>query len=128
MQIWAQLLPQTDAAEASQREWSEEYFAKMLSHAQAGTLGDIPLIVLTRAEGGYGEGSHISAAQLEHERRQGQTALAMLSTDGRQVIVKSGHNMELEAPDAVVAAIREVVEHLARSKKSLGSRTLPAKR
>jgi pimeloyl-ACP methyl ester carboxylesterase len=109
MQLWAQSLPQTDAAETSQREWSEEYFAKMLSHPQTGTLGHIPLIVLTRAEGGYGERSDTPAAQLESERRQGQAALTLLSTDGRQFIVKSGHNMELEAPDAVVAAIRDVV-------------------
>lgn len=128
MQRWAQSLPQTDAAEASQREWSEEYFAKLLNHPQKGTLGHIPLIVLTRAEGGYGEGSDTPAAQLESERRQGQAALALLSTDGRQIIVKSGHNMELEAPDAVVAAIHDVVEQSRRSHESLASHASPTKR
>jgi pimeloyl-ACP methyl ester carboxylesterase len=110
MQLWAQSLPQMDDAETSQREWSEEYFAKMLKTPQAGTLGAMPLVVLARGEGGFRDGSDIPAAQLERERRDGQAALSLLSKEGKQVIVKSGHNMELEAPDAVAAAIRVVVE------------------
>ena len=74
-------------------------------------MGAIPLIVLTRAEGGYCEGDYdIPAAQLEQERKEGQAKLALLSANSRQVIVHSGHNMDLEAPDDVTAAIREVVE------------------
>jgi len=122
MQLWAQAMPQMDDAEASQREWSEEYFAKWLRATQAGVLGQIPLVVLTRAEGGSRDGSDIPAAQLERERREGQAALALLSKDGKQVIVKSGHNMELEAPDAVVSAIRDVVERI-RGKKPGSSPT-----
>ena len=77
----------------------------MAGHAQAGTLGAIPLIVLTLAEGGYSDGDYdIPAAQLEKERKEGQAKLALLSTNGRQVIVHSGHNMELQASDDVTAA------------------------
>jgi hypothetical protein len=36
--------------------------------------------------------------------------LAKLSSASRQVIVRSGHNMNLEAPEDVTKAIREVVE------------------
>jgi pimeloyl-ACP methyl ester carboxylesterase len=111
LQLWAQSLPEIDDAENSQREWSGEYFAKWLATPQAGTLGAIPLMVLTRAEGGYSDGDYdIPAAQLEKERKEGQAKLALLSTNSRQVIVHSGHNMDLEAPDDVTAAIREVVE------------------
>jgi pimeloyl-ACP methyl ester carboxylesterase len=118
LQLWAQSLAEIENAEDSQREWSGEYFAKWLATPQTGTLGAIPLIVLTRAEGGYREGEHdIPAAQLEKERREGQAKLTLLSTNSKQVIVHSGHNMELEAPDDVTAAIREVVEAARRHGK-----------
>jgi pimeloyl-ACP methyl ester carboxylesterase len=111
LQLWAQSLPETEDAENSQREWSVEYFAKWLAMPQAGKLGAIPLVVLTRAEGGYSDGDcDIPAAQLEKERKEGQAKLTLLSTNSKQVIVHSGHNMELQAPDDVTAAIREVVE------------------
>lgn len=111
MQIWAQSLPQIDEAENSQREWSGEYFAKWLATSQTGILGRIPLIVLTRAVGGYSDSDYdIPAAQMETERKEGQAKLALLSTNGKQVIVHSGHNMDLEAPNEVTAAIRDVVE------------------
>ncbi len=114
MQAWAQSLPQIDDAENSQREWSEEYFAKMLVTPQAGTLGAKPLIVLTRAEGGYGNDLDVPAAQLEKERQEGQARLVLLSTNGKQLIIHVGHNMELQAPDDVTAAIRKAVEAVRR--------------
>ena len=109
-QLWAQALPEIEDAENSQREWSGEYFAKWLSRPQAGTLGAIPLIVLTRADGGYDNNQDVPAVQLEKERQEGQAKLALLSTNSKQIVVHSGHNMELEAPDEVSAAIRRVVE------------------
>ena len=114
MQVWAQSLTNTDFAEASQREWSDEYFAKLLAHPQAGVLGSMPLIVLARAEGGYGDDLDVPATDLEAERKAGQAMLARLSKKGKLVTVQSGHNMELEAPDDVVGAIREVVEAVRR--------------
>ena len=118
LQVWAQSLPEIEDAENSQREWSGEYFAKWLATPQAGTLGTIPLIVLTRAEGGYSDGEYdIPAAQLEKERKEGQAKLVLLSSNSKQVIVHSGHNMDLEAPDDVTAAIREVVEAVRRHDK-----------
>jgi pimeloyl-ACP methyl ester carboxylesterase len=111
LQLWAQSGPETEDAENSQREWSGEYFAKWLAMPQEGTLGAIPLIVLTREEGGYNEGDYdVAAAQLDKERKEGQARLAQLSTNSRLIAVHSGHNMELEAPEAVTTAIRQVVE------------------
>jgi pimeloyl-ACP methyl ester carboxylesterase len=109
LQLWAQTLPEIDEAENSQREWSGEYYAKQLATPQAGTLGAIPLVVLTRAEGGYGNDQDVPAAQLEGERKEGQAKLTQLSTNSRQIIVHSGHNMELKAPNEVTAAIHTVV-------------------
>ena len=117
LQIWAQSQMEIQDAEGSQMDWSGEYFAKWLKASQAGSLGAIPLIVLTRAEGGYGNDQDVPGAQLEKERKDGQERLAKLSSNSKQVIVKSGHNMDLEAPDDVAAAIRIVVEAVRKGGK-----------
>ena len=114
MQLWAQDLPAMEDAESSQREWSDQYYAKWLADPKAASLGKLPLIVLTRREGGYPDGLDVPAAQLEQERKDGQAKLARLSTDSEQVLIHSGHNMELEDPMDVVAAIRRMVERLRR--------------
>lgn len=116
LQLWAQALPQTEDAEGSQREWSSEYFAKWMKTPQTGTLGNVPVIVMTRAQGGYAD-ADVSATQLEKERKEGQAMLVKLSTNSRQIIVNSGHNMEVEAPDEVTAAIRSVVEAVRKAGK-----------
>lgn len=64
--------------------------------------------MLTRAQGGY-DSQDVPAAQLEQERKDGQAKLAKLSSNGKEIIVDSGHNMDVEAPDDVTAAIRLVV-------------------
>jgi hypothetical protein len=78
------------------------------------------LIVLTRAEGGYDNDIDVSAAQMESERKEGQAKLAQLSTNGKQIILHCGHNMELEAPDGVVSAIRHVVEAVRNAERCKG--------
>jgi hypothetical protein len=114
LHAWAAAQPTVEAVENSQREWSAEYFARWLATPQAGRLGDRPLVVLTRAEGGYGDNLDRPAAELERTRLEAQRALATLSTAGKQRVVTCGHNMHLEAPDVVVAAIREVVAEVRR--------------
>jgi pimeloyl-ACP methyl ester carboxylesterase len=117
MRLWAQALPQLNDAEDSQRDWSTEYFANLRREPQAGSLGAIPLIVLTRAEGGYGNDLDIPAAQLERERKETQAKLALLSTNSKQIILRTDHNMHLLSPDDVVSAIREVVEAVHHHRK-----------
>src|SRR5262249_56147104 len=72
LQLWAQSLPEIQDAEASQTDWSGEYFARWMKTSQAGTLGSIPLIVLTRAEGGYGNDQDVRGARLEKARKEGR--------------------------------------------------------
>ena len=108
LHLWAQSLPGVEDAENSQREWSEQYFALWLADPHRTSLGNLPLIILTRANGGY-EDADVPAAQLEQERKDGQLKLAHLSTNSRQILVASGHNMNLEAPDDVASAVRQVV-------------------
>ena len=63
-----------------------------------GSLGDIPLIV-------------ISAAQGWAARRDTHEQLAALSSHGRVIIAgQSGHWAHLDEPQLVIAAIRELVE------------------
>ena len=107
--LWAQQQPAVYDAESSETQWSGEYFAKWLASPQADTLKSIPLVVLTRAEGGYGNDSDIPAAQLEKERLDGQLMLSRLSTNSKQIFIRSGHNMNLEAPNEVASAIQSVV-------------------
>jgi pimeloyl-ACP methyl ester carboxylesterase len=118
LHLWAQQLPAVYNAEVSQREWSAEYFAQWLKTSQEGTLGSIPLIVLTRAEGGYGNDMDVPAAEMEKARKEGQASLRLLSSDHKQVFVHSGHNMHLEAPTEVTEAVREVV-HAVRKNSNL---------
>jgi pimeloyl-ACP methyl ester carboxylesterase len=96
-------------AEASEREWSSEYMARWRATPQDGTLGSIPLLVLTRAAGGYADAPGAPAREMEAERLASQAALARLSTAGRQILVPSGHDMQVEAPAAVADAIRSVL-------------------
>ena len=118
LQLWAQSQLAIYDAEDSQRQWSEEYFAKWLTVSQKGALGSLPLMVLTRDNGGFQNGkSDVRAAQMEQERKQGQAKLALLSINSRQIRIQSGHNMELEAPDEVVAAIREVLHAIQQHRK-----------
>jgi len=109
MQLWAQQQLAVYDAQNGETQWSEETFAKWLAASQAGSLGSIPLVVLSRANGGYSD-ADVPAVQLERERKAGQAMLVKLSTNSRQIVIDSGHNMNLEAPDAVAAAIREVVD------------------
>jgi pimeloyl-ACP methyl ester carboxylesterase len=117
MHSWALAQTAREDAANSEREWSPEYMAKWRRDTPAGSLDGIPLIVLTRAEGGYGNDLNVPAEQLESERKQAQAGLARLSTRGKQVIVQSGHDMQVEAPDAVSVAIEEVVNAVRQERR-----------
>ena len=110
LQLWAQGQPSLEDAESSQREWSEVYFGQWLAKPEERSLGKIPLVVLSRAEGGFTEDLDVPATQMERERREGQAKLFGLSENSRQFIIRSGHNMELEVPEDVSSAIRRVVD------------------
>jgi hypothetical protein len=51
----------------------------------------------------------IPGAQLEAERKETQAGLALLSKSGKNILIASGHNMQVEAPDVVVKAIRDAI-------------------
>jgi len=79
--------------------------------AAARPLGSKPLIVLTREVAFDRAPSGTTPAELDRDRRGLQAKLAALSANGKLVIVKdTRHEIHLDQPDAVTAAIREVVQ------------------
>jgi pimeloyl-ACP methyl ester carboxylesterase len=109
LHVWAQSQRSLAAAEENERTWSPEYFAKWHDHPQSNPLGSVPLLVLTREVGGFHD-LDIPATQQEAERKANQLRLAGLSTRSEQRIVDSGEDMQVEAPDAVVQAIQDVLK------------------
>jgi len=109
MQIWAQSQPALMKAVSGEMDWSPEDVADLYNHkGEPGyTLGDMPLIVLTRGKGGYD--GRKDSLQLENERSQAQKDLTYLSTNSKQIIdMNSGHNIHVEDPAVVISAIKEV--------------------
>ena len=115
--LWAQGQQSLASAEENERTWSPEYFALWHNDVKSSTLDSLPLIVLTRAQGGFKD-LDIPAAQQESERKHGQVKLVALSTRGEQRIIESGEDMQVEAPDAVAQAITDIVKIVRQSHSS----------
>ena len=113
---WAMLLPALEDAENSQRDWGVENIARWADSDMAGRLGDLPLVVLMRKDGGYTDGMGRPASELEAERVASQHKLAAWSRRGRLEVVPAGHSLHLEAPDAVARAIDEVARMVKRAR------------
>jgi pimeloyl-ACP methyl ester carboxylesterase len=75
------------------------------------SLGDLPLVVLSHGlPEAAGEGS---AQQLRYEQEwtKMQKELAGLSSNSKQIIAeKSGHNVQLDQPELVIASILELIQ------------------
>ena len=68
---------------------------------------------MTRGKGGFD--GRMDSLQLEKDRLASQEQLLHLSSNSKHIIdMKSGHNIHVEDPDAVIEAIEEV---LAAAKK-----------
>ena len=113
---WAMLLPALEDAENSQRDWGVENIARWADSDMAGRLGDLPLVVLMRKDGGYTDGMGRPASELEAERVASQHKLAAWSRRGRLEVVPAGHSLHLEAPDVVARAIDEVARMVKRAR------------
>jgi len=77
-----------------------------------GSLGDLPLVVLTRGRSDAPPDFPADvAARLEHAWLEMQQDLARLSTNSTHIIAEeSGHYIAGDQPEVVVDAIRQVVE------------------
>jgi len=71
-----------------------------------GSLGDMPLIVLRHGVPGMWK-----SEQAERAFQQELAALASLSTNGQSIVAEqSGHLVMVDQPEAIVAAIRQVLQ------------------
>jgi hypothetical protein len=72
-------------------------------------LGDMPLVVVTRGipdEDGPGG----NVVELERRKKEHAELAKSLSRNARQVIAeRSGHHIQVEAPEVVVTAVRDVI-------------------
>jgi pimeloyl-ACP methyl ester carboxylesterase len=102
LQLWAVGQPKHWAATSN--DYGGEEAERMYKTDQAAhPLGNIPLIVLSQ---------DMSKRKDEHTKVhiRTQEAMSHYSTQGRQIIVPgAGHHIQLEQPDVVVDAIREVL-------------------
>jgi len=68
--------------------------------------------VLTRDRYDY-PGTAAEAATMTQEHKEQQAKLAELSSKAAQIVVQnSGHHIQLDAPDAVIGAIKQVAEQM----------------
>jgi pimeloyl-ACP methyl ester carboxylesterase len=108
LRLWAQSLPRHPDMDYFPEELQEIYESRKKTTYP---LGDIPLIVLSGDIHSYPEGLDVSADELTKEKKDHQADLLNLSRNSKQIIAKkSGHEIHLDEPDLVVAAIREVVD------------------
>jgi len=92
------------------------FFESLLEARASGNLGDRPLLVLTAGLPSAIAESPARARELVAAQRQWiaiQTQLAGLSTRGAQIVLPdSRHAIQFDRPDAVITAVREVVEEV----------------
>jgi pimeloyl-ACP methyl ester carboxylesterase len=90
--------------------WSNLATARAM---QLPSLGGMPLVVLSRGRTQMSTGPGISAeavGQFKVANDEMQAELAALSTRGKQIIAEDcGHHIQVEQPQLVIEAIREVV-------------------
>jgi pimeloyl-ACP methyl ester carboxylesterase len=109
VRLWALAQPQHYTAD-NDPYWGEEFaemYAARKTHEYP--LGDLPLIVLTRGKSEYPDTE--DGRQLEEDRKRLQADLLNLSRNSKQIIAKtSGHHIQLDDPELVIEAIRQVVD------------------
>jgi len=97
--------------------------------AYGSSLGDAPLLVLTRGREPNPPPPGVSAdvaAMVGRVHRERQPDLLRLSSNSMQIVAaRSGHFIQLDAPDLVVAAVAEVVDAV-RNHRRLDGTTLSA--
>jgi pimeloyl-ACP methyl ester carboxylesterase len=95
----------------AETEGLEQSFAEVRA-AEITTLGEVPLVVLSRGlRDPLPTLSQVENQQYEQAWQSMQSELVSLSSNSRQIIAaKSGHYIQLQQPGLVSGAIQEVVE------------------
>ena len=109
VRLWALAQPQHYVAD-NDPYWGEE-FAEIYAARKAHDypLGDTPLIVLTRGKKEYPDTE--VGRQLDEDRKRMQLDLLRLSRNSKQIVATtSGHHIQLDDPELVIDAVRQVVD------------------
>jgi pimeloyl-ACP methyl ester carboxylesterase len=107
--------PALQQAENGEREWSSETLARWDKNGIRRTLGDKPVVILTR--GLETPGGSTDQLDLEARRLKAQAEQMQLSSDSLMIILPVGHEMHLEAPESVTAATEMVVRSVRERRK-----------
>lgn len=113
---------QSKVQKAHYQQW--EAFAQSAEEIRhLGTLGDIPLIVISRDPkhaGKFPDRDSVQAARNEERWQSLQRQLTHLSTNSTFVVADgSGHGVPIERPGVVIESIRRILEQMAT--KTAGS-------
>jgi pimeloyl-ACP methyl ester carboxylesterase len=115
LQLWAVGQPKHWAATSNDYSGEEADRLYKIDHQTAHPLGAIPLIVLSQ---------DMSQSTDEHAKIHVRTqqAQAQYSEGGRQIVVTgAGHHIQLERPDVVIDAIKQVLTEARHSTNRLGT-------
>jgi len=113
MRLWALTHPKLSAA--SDDFWPEELQAMYVGRAASpAPLGDKPLVVIVAAGKGESAPPELSADEwkrLNDEKRDQKAGMVNLSRNHELIFAdKSEHHIQLDEPELVVGAIRQVVD------------------
>ncbi|HTF31284.1 MAG TPA: alpha/beta hydrolase [Flavitalea sp.] len=111
--IWAKQQLEYYAANDNTHTMEEMAQMNRDREKRPGMLGDIPLMVLTR-----GISDRPASDPAEQERKKEQHGLLSLSKNSKQIIAeKSGHHIQLDQPELVSDAIKQVIESVIKKQK-----------
>jgi pimeloyl-ACP methyl ester carboxylesterase len=82
--------------------------------AESGSLGAVPLIVLTRGQRSTNMNEDQAATELRLWDELHESVARLSSRGSHRVVQDAGHYIQLDQPDAVVTAVLEVVEQARR--------------
>jgi pimeloyl-ACP methyl ester carboxylesterase len=119
---WATALPNYAVTREAEFDYWPEEAEHLASQRGPGRypLGDRPLVVVTQGLHDFAHGVSDASRRQQRidEHQQLQADLLTLSRNSKQIIAThSGHHVPLEEPQAVIDAIREVVEAARRGAK-----------
>lgn len=110
--------PQFIAAVRAEAEAQDENSAEVRG---LGTLGDLPLVVLSHDPDKMQFPANLTEP-VNREWSKMQEELAHLSSNGSHLVVKgSGHDIQIDRPEAVVDAIRKVVTQAREAQRASGA-------
>jgi len=107
MRTWA--LARVEHVAAAVNQFGDEELAGLRAERMKSEypLGDLPLIVLTR---GLSEKDGPDGEAFAEEHRRDHTAIAAMSRQGKLIVAtRSGHHVQLDEPELVIKAIRDVL-------------------